>query len=151
MLKRVWLVVLIFVWLGFAVFLGSMTYNVSTDQEIVSSGISYLGGAPEEGMICKYPDVPEIRVWGDGLAYYREILHTTLSGPKSHWGRLSSAEIQEMIQGLWLRGLFTDFEVGAPNPAGDRHEFSVQLLWFSRSRDLASDLSAQSGARRSHQ
>jgi hypothetical protein len=149
-LKRVSIVVLISALLGFAICFAASAYESSADQEIVSSGFTYLGGVPEQGEICKYPDVPEIRVWGDGLAYYREIVPSTMSEPKSRWGRLSSAEMQEVIRGLWLQGLFIDFEVGAPNPAGNIHVFSVQLLLFSHSRNLASDLSPQSGTRRSY-
>ncbi len=137
--------------LGLVVYWATTAYNPSQDQVIVRSGFVYLGGAPEPGEICKYPDVPVVRVWGDGLAYYRETIPTSPSGLKSYWGRLSSAEIRGMIRGFWLLGFFTDFEVGAPNPAGNSHEFSVQLLWFAHSRDLDSGLSPRSGAIRSYQ
>jgi hypothetical protein len=149
-LKQVSIVVLIFVLLGLAAYVAGTAYNPSADQEVVSSSFIYSGGAPEPGEICSYPNVPVVRVWGDGLAYYRETIPTSPSGLKSYWGRLSSGEIGGMIRGFWLLGLFTDFEVGAPNPAGNHHEFTVQLRWFAQSQDLDSGLSPRSGAHRSY-
>jgi hypothetical protein len=70
--KRVSILVLIFGLLGFAAYFAGTFYNSSADRELVSSSFKYSGGAPEPGEVCKYPDVPEVRVWGDGLAYYRE-------------------------------------------------------------------------------
>jgi hypothetical protein len=55
-----------------------------------------------------------------------------------------------MIRAFWLRGLFTDFEIGVPNPAGNSHKFSVQLVLFSHSQDLDSNHSPQSGMSRSY-
>jgi hypothetical protein len=149
-LKRISFVILIFVLVGLGGYWGVTAYNPSPDQEVVRVDYAYLGGLPEPDETCKYPDVPEIRVWGDGLAYYREAVANTPNEPESYWGRLSPTEMQDVIRGLWLRGIITDFEIGAPNPAGDSHELSVQLLLVSRRTDLAGDLSSQSGSGRAY-
>jgi hypothetical protein len=145
---RVLVVVLISALIGLALYLTVTTYNPSADQEIVRSDVAYRGGAPRPEEICIYPDIPEIRVWGDGLAYYRAIVTAPMG--ESRYSRLSWIEMEEVISGLWLHGLFTDFEVGAPNPAGDSHEISVQVLLFSHHQDLLTDIPPRSGTLRAY-
>ena len=149
MLKRIPSVVLIFALIGLVVCLALIAYNPSADQEIVRSGVVFREGPPKEGESCSYPDIPEIIVWGDGLAYYRAVITPPIG--QSRWSRLSRVEMLGVTGELWLHGLFTDFKVGGPNPAGDSHELSVHTLLFSHQRDLLSDISPVSGTSRAYE
>jgi len=98
------------------------SFNNSPNTVVILADLEINSGAPLKGQTCRYPSVPILRVWGDGLVFLYDF--DFQSQPSSLYkGRLSEPELNELIALLRAQGFFGNWTPDGASPAANYLHF----------------------------
>ena len=73
------------------------TYAADPQTVVIYADLEINSGAPRLGVTCRFPSVPVLRVWGDGLAFLRISDRTRATTDKLYKGILSSQQVGDLL------------------------------------------------------
>jgi hypothetical protein len=114
------------------------TYAADPQTVVIYADLEINSGAPRLGVTCRFPSVPVLRVWGDGLAFLRIPDRTGATADKLYKGILSSQQVGDLLGYLTGQGFFGDWTPEMASPAANYLNVGINLLTHSKERAFSS-------------
>ena len=114
------------------------TYATDPQAVVIYADLEINSGAPRLGVTCRFPSVPVLRVWGDGLAFLRIPDRTGATADKLYKGILSSQQVGDLLSYLTGQGFFGDWTPEMASPAANYLNIGINLVTRSKERAFSS-------------
>lgn len=110
----------------------NLAYDLHPNINILYVDSQINSGPPRLGEICRFPTVPILRIWGDGLTFLDNSFYEDPA--PLYAGHLSPGQIQTVLNFLYARGFISNqakfykiWSPSGPNPASDSFFIGVRL------------------------
>ncbi len=114
------------------------TYATDPQTIVIYADLEINSGAPRLGVTCRFPSVPVLRVWGDGLTFVRIPDRSGTTVDKSYKGILSPQQVGDLLDYLTGQGFFGDWTPEMASPAANYLNVGINLVTQSKERAFSS-------------
>jgi hypothetical protein len=103
------------------------TYVADARSVVISADFEVSMIPALEGETCRFPSVPVLKVWGDGLAFVRAPDRLGFPSDERYRGVLTPQQLDDLLAYLGEAGFFGEWTPGTLSPAGDNLDAGVNL------------------------